>query len=219
MSNLVGHDIEQNLQQGLTALGQDLPSASVDKLLQFIALLAKWNKTYNLTAVREPSQMVPLHLLDSLVMRPFLQGDAVLDVGTGPGLPGIPLAIICPDVHFTLLDSNSKKTRFITQAVLELGIKNVTVVQSRAEAFQPIGQYSSIITRAFASIPDMLVMIKHLCSNTTRVIAMKGQYPQEELTAWPEGFVCDGVETIQVPGLDAQRHVVLIHRDMPENTI
>ena len=214
MSSPTVPDLKPNLTQGLKALGLELPEARIDLLLQLLALLIKWNKSYNLTAVRDPQQMVPVHLLDSLAMMPFLQGNSVLDVGTGPGFPGLPLAIACPETQFTLLDSNAKKTRFITQAVMELGIQNVTVVQSRAEAFQPAGQYSSIITRAFASIPEMLAMIKHLCTNTTAVIAMKGQYPKEELSDWPSGFVCDEIRAVQVPELDAARHVVLISYEM-----
>lgn len=208
--------LEQNLLRGIRALGLDLSEQDCAKLLQFIQLLNKWNKTYNLTAVRDPLQMVSLHLLDSLVMLPWLQPGAVLDIGTGPGLPGIPLAIVRPETAFTLLDSNSKKTRFITQAVLELGLKNVTVVQSRAESFQPEGEFSTVIARAFASIPELLEMVKHLCTGSTRVVAMKGQYPTEELQGWPAGFVCESVEALQVPELDAARHVVLIRRELNE---
>ncbi|MDH5181040.1 MAG: 16S rRNA (guanine(527)-N(7))-methyltransferase RsmG [Gammaproteobacteria bacterium] len=213
MSNTVAESVENDLLRGLEALELDLSAEAVGRLLQFIHLLAKWNKAYNLTAIRDPRRMVSLHLLDSLAMLPWLQGDNVLDVGTGPGLPGIPLAIARPDIHFTLLDSNSKKTRFITQAVLELGIGNVSVVQSRAEAFQPDGQYSVIIARAFAGIPEMLDMVKHLCTARTRIIAMKGQYPTDELHDWPTGFVCESIEALKVPELEAARHVVLIHRE------
>lgn len=216
MSNTTIEQLESNLLRGLSALELDLSEQDIARLLQFIQLLEKWNKTYNLTAVRDPLQMVPLHLLDSLAMLPWLQGDTVLDVGTGPGLPGIPLAIVRPDIAFTLLDSNSKKTRFITQAVMELGLENVAVVQSRAETFQPEGTFSTIIARAFASIPEMLDMVKHLCGEKTRIIAMKGQYPAQELEDWPTDFVCESVEALQVPELDAARHVVLIRRELVE---
>lgn len=192
------------------ALGLELPTEVQEQLLRFIQLLTKWNKAYNLTAIRDPAEMVTKHLLDSLAILPFLQAGEIIDVGTGPGLPGIPLSLVRPNDHFTLLDSNSKKTRFVTQAVMELGIQNVTVVQSRAEAYKPAHPYDVVIARAFAGIKEMLQWVQHLCAPGTRVIAMKGQYPEGEMEGWPTGFTCESIEKITIPGLQAERHVVLI---------
>lgn len=208
--------LEQQLAQGLEALGIELPEAVQARLLRFVQLLVKWNKAYNLTAIRDPAEMVAKHLLDSLAMLPFLQGEAVIDIGTGPGLPGIPLSIVRENTRFTLLDSNSKKTRFVTQAVMELGIGNVTVVQSRAETYQPGGHFDVVIARAFSSIKDLLLCVQHLCRPGTRVLAMKGQYPGDELVDWPAGFSCESVEKIVVPGVRGERHVVLIRYDKPD---
>jgi len=203
-------ELERQLLQGLETLGLSLPADTQQQLLCFIQLLAKWNKAYNLTAIREPTEMVTKHLLDSLAIVPFLEGENIIDVGTGPGLPGIPLSIVRPKAQFTLLDSNSKKTRFVTQAVMELGIPNVTVVQSRAEAFKPAQHYDVVIARAFAGIREMLHWVQHLCTSGTRIIAMKGQYPEGEMEGWPAGFKCESIEKITIPGLQAERHVVLI---------
>lgn len=172
-------------------------------------LLAKWNGTYNLTAVRDPLEMVTRHLLDSLVMVAFLRGARVLDVGTGPGLPGIPLAVARPDLGFTLLDANAKKTRFVVQAVGELALKNVEVVQSRVEKYHPSRTFDTVVSRAFASIADMLAHARHLCAPGGRFLAMKGAYPEEELTALPAGYDHE-VVPLAVPGLDAARHVVIV---------
>lgn len=202
--------LDLHLSQGLTTLGLELSAEVQGQLLHFIQLLAKWNKAYNLTAVRDPAEMVTKHLLDSLAISPYLQRGEIIDIGTGPGLPGIPLALLRPDDQFTLLDSNSKKTRFVTQAVMELGIRNVTVVQSRAEAYQPAHPFDVVIARAFAGISELLRRVQHLCAAGTRVIAMKGQYPEDEMEGWPAGFRCESIEKITIPGLQAERHVVLI---------
>jgi len=202
--------LEQQLTRGLAALGLELPAEVQQQLLRFIHLLGKWNKAYNLTAVRDPAEMVTKHLLDSLAILPYLEEGEIIDVGTGPGIPGIPLSLTRPSGRFTLLDSNSKKTRFVTQAIMELGIKNVTVVQSRAEAFQPGHPYDVVIARAFAGIKELLHWVQHLCTAGTRIIAMKGQYPEDEMEGWPAGFTCESVEKITIPGLQAERHLVLI---------
>ena len=203
--------LEQQLCQGLSALALELSTDVQQQLLLFLQLLTKWNKVYNLTAIRDPAEMVTKHLLDSLAILPYIQGREIIDIGTGPGLPGIPLSIVRLNAHFTLLDSNSKKTRFVTQAVMELGIGNVTVVQSRAEAFKPTQPYDVVIARAFAGIKELLQRVQYVCAPGTRVIAMKGQYPEGEMEGWPAGFVCDAVEKVNIPGLQAERHVVLIH--------
>ena len=201
--------LEKRLQQGLRDLGLDLTVPAREKLLNFLGLLEKWNQTYNLTAVRDPEQMVPRHLLDSLTVLPYLQGPQVLDIGTGAGLPGIPLALARPDLEFTLLDSNAKKTRFATQAVHELGLKNVVVVQERVEKFHPEKKFDTLIARAFASIPDMLAASRHLCAPRGRFLVMKGVFPQEELAAVTDGYRAE-VKALHIPGLDAARHVVIL---------
>ena len=201
--------LEKRLQQGLRDLGLDLTVPAREQLLNFLGLLEKWNQTYNLTAVRDPEQMVPRHLLDSLTVLPYLQGPQVLDIGTGAGLPGIPLALARPDLEFTLLDSNAKKTRFATQAVHELGLQNVVVVQERVEKFHPEKKFDTLIARAFASIPDMLAASRHLCAPRGRFLVMKGVFPQEELAAVTDGYRAE-VKALHIPGLDAARHVVIL---------
>src|SRR3989344_885927 len=201
--------LEKRLQQGLRDLGLDLTVAAREKLLNFLGLLEKWNRTYNLTAVRDPEQMVPRHLLDSLTVLPYLQGPQVLDIGTGAGLPGIPLALARPDIEFTLLDSNAKKTRFITQALHELGLKNTSVVQERVEKFHPAEKFDTLIARAFASIPDMLAASRRLCAPPGRFLLMKGVFPREELAAVTDGFRSE-VKALTIPGLDAARHLVIL---------
>ena len=173
-------------------------------------LLAKWNAAYNLTAVRAPQEMIPRHLLDSLVLLPYLHGTRVLDIGTGPGLPGIPLAIARPDCSFTLLDANAKKTRFVTQAVGELALKNVEVVQARVENYRPAQKFDTLVARAFSSIADMLAHAHHLCAPHGRFLAMKGIYPEAELAAIPADYAVSEVVALKVPGLDAERHLVII---------
>ena len=201
--------LEKRLQQGLRDMGLELPPPAVEKLLDFLHLLEKWNKSYNLTAVRDPEQMVPRHLLDSLSVLPFLQGTRVLDIGSGAGLPGIPLALARPDLQFTLLDSNAKKTRFITQALHELGLKNVAVAQERVEKFHPATKFDTLIARAFASIPDMLAASRHLCAPHGRFLLMKGVFPREELAAVTDGYRSE-VKALTIPGLDAARHLVIL---------
>jgi 16S rRNA (guanine527-N7)-methyltransferase len=201
--------LEKLLQQGLREMGLDLAAPVRKKLLNFLELLEKWNRAYNLTAVRDPEQMVPRHLLDSLTVLPYLQGPRVLDIGTGAGLPGIPLALARPDLEFTLLDSNAKKTRFATQALHELGLKNVSVVQERVEKFHPETKFDTLIARAFASIPDMLAASRHLCAPRGRFLVMKGVFPQEELAAVTDGYRSE-VTALRIPGLDAARHLVIL---------
>lgn len=176
------------------------------KLLDYVALLEKWNKAYNLTAVRQPAAMVTKHLLDSLTVLPWLSTEDTLDVGTGAGVPGIILAIMRPDQAFTLLDSNGKKTRFVRQAALELGLQNVTVVQSRIESYaEPKPQ---IIARAFASLPDMLALMSHLLVDGGRLLAMKAARAEQEITQAPAGWSFETVE-LHVPGLHEHRELVI----------
>ena len=179
-------------------------------LIAYIRLLEKWNRTYNLTAVRVPEQMIPRHLLDSLAILPYLKGRRILDIGTGAGLPGIPLALARPDMDFTLLDSNAKKTRFVTQACAELGVKNVAVVNDRVEKYHPPAPFDTIVSRAFSTITDMLAASRHVCGAAGQFLAMKGVYPQEELAGMPPGYKVTDVPALVVPGLSAARHVVII---------
>ena len=199
---------ERLLGAGLAKLGQ--PARLSEPLLAFLHLLEKWNAAYNLTAVREPEKMVTHHILDSLVVMPYLRGLRIVDVGAGAGIPGIPLALACPDFEFVLLDSNAKKTRFITQAINELGLTNVAVERARAEDYRPARRFDTVITRAFASLAEMLDMTQHLGAPDGVFVAMKGNYPQDELLAVSQKFSVDRVEAVQVPGLDAQRHVVCL---------
>lgn len=186
-----------------------MPTADRERLLAYLQLLAKWNSAYNLTAVRDPAEMVTRHLLDSLAIAPYLRGPRVLDIGTGPGLPGIPLAVLRSDLQFTLLDANAKKTRFVVQAVGELALKNVEVVQTRVENYRPAQKFDTLMSRAFASIADMLAGARHLCAPGGRFLAMKGVSPEEELQALPAGYDIE-VLALAVPGLDAARHVVIV---------
>jgi 16S rRNA (guanine527-N7)-methyltransferase len=204
------------LAQGLAELGIDCSEVQRQQLLAYVQLLAKWNKVYNLTAVRELLAMVTRHILDSLSVLPYLEGDRVLDVGSGAGLPGIPLAIVCPSRQFVLLDSNSKKTRFMQQAVNELGLQNVTVVHARSEDFQPSGHaqggFDVVLSRAFASIPDMLHSSGRHCAEQGVILAMKGEEPVAELQALPEDYEVEAVHSLVVPGLDEVRHLVCLRR-------
>lgn len=200
--------LEPVLQEGLATLS--LPVELSSPLLAYLQLLAKWNRAYNLTAVREPADMVTLHLLDSLSVNPYLHGGRILDVGTGPGLPGIPLALANPVKTFTLLDSLGKKTRFIQQVINTLELQNVTVVQSRVEAFQPSQGFSTVISRAFTSLQEMVSHSSHCLESGGRLLAMKGQYPRAELDALGSEVEVLSVEQLEVPGLSAVRHLVIM---------
>lgn len=202
--------LEKKLSQGLAALGVDIDPERSAKLLQFLELLEHWNRAYNLTAVREIDQMLPRHLLDSLSVTPYLQGGRILDIGTGAGLPGIPLAVARPDLHFVLLDSNAKKIRFVKQAIHELGLRNVETAHSSVERYHPPKPFNTLVARAVAAIPDMLNSCRHLCAPGSRVLAMKGVFPQEELAALDRGFRVRETVRLTVPGLDAERHLVIL---------
>ena len=205
------HDsLLDKLANGLNALPLELDANVQSRLIDFIRLLVKWNRAYNLTAVRQPEQMVTRHLLDSLVIGPYLQGPSILDVGTGAGLPGIPLALAYPDHHFTLLDSNGKKIRFVTQAVAELGLANVDVIQSRVEAFQPAGRFDTITARAYASIEELVSQTKHLLADGGQYLIMKGVYPVAEVEAMPTGYRIEASHQLNVPKLDAERHLLIV---------
>ncbi|HSC48592.1 MAG TPA: 16S rRNA (guanine(527)-N(7))-methyltransferase RsmG [Gammaproteobacteria bacterium] len=205
-------DWRLRLKPGLAALKLDLPAGSEEKLLAFVELLQKWNRAYNLTAVRDPEEMLVKHVLDSLAVLPYVVHGPVLDVGTGAGLPGIPLAVAQPDMQFTLLDGNGKKARFVTHAAGALGLANVTAVQSRVEDYRPESGFATVLSRAFASLGDFLRLAGHAAAPGGRLLAMKGAHPEQELADIPAGYKLLGVHTLEVPGLKAERCVVEIEK-------
>ncbi len=200
--------IEQSIIVGVERLGLPLPNGSVVRLAAYLALLERWNRAYNLTAVRDPDAMVVRHLLDSLSILPWIEGPRVLDVGSGAGLPGIPLAIARPEVTFCLLDSNGKRTRFLNQVVAELQLNNVEVVRSRVEDYQPDTLFSSVASRAFATLTELLANAGRLCALDGRLLAMKGVFPDDELARLPPDYVLVGVYPLHVPNLEAERCLV-----------
>lgn len=204
--------LKNRLAEGVVELGLKVSLVDQQRLLTFLQLLVKWNRTYNLTAVRDPEEMVVLHLLDSLSIDKYLEGGDVLDVGSGAGLPGIPLAIIHPEIQFTLLDSNGKKTRFIKQAAMELGLSNVVALNVRVESCEPKKPFSTVMSRAFAELGDMVEKTRHLCVSGGRILAMKGVSPEQEVVGFSQHYEIEGVFPVSVPGLDAARHVVCLRR-------
>jgi len=200
--------LAEELQHGIAQLGITLGADAQGKLLDYLALLHKWNKVYNLTAIRDPQQMVSHHLLDSLVVLPHLWAGRWLDVGCGAGLPGLVLAVAQPDWHFTLLDSNSKKTSFVQQAVIELRLQNVSVCCARVEEWLPAERFDGIISRAFSELGEFLRSTRHLLAPHGHWAALKG-VPQQELTRLPDGCRVERVIPLQVPGLHAVRSLVI----------
>lgn len=197
------------LQRGLTAMELSYTDEQVELWLQFLVLLHKWNRVYNLSAVRDPMQMVSRHLLDSLSVLPYLKPGRCIDVGAGAGLPGIPLAIARPDLSYCLLDSNSKKTRFMQQAVLELGLRHVEVVQNRVEAYRPEAKFDNVIARAFTALPDLQAMTRHLVVSGGQLMAMTAREDVSQPDQDESGFRHVSTHHLQVPGTDAQRRLKL----------
>jgi 16S rRNA (guanine527-N7)-methyltransferase len=194
------------LVSGLKSLNLSLSDDQIEQLLGFIKLMEKWNKAYNLTAIRDREAMVRLHLLDSLAIAPFIKGKRVIDIGTGAGLPGIPLAIYCPEIEFVLLDSNAKKTRFVQQAIVELKLKNVSVCHNRVEDFHPEKGFDIVMTRAFAGLSDIVELTAHLLNKDGVLLAMKGQIP--ELPKLESAKIT--LIPVNVPGITAERCLVRI---------
>jgi 16S rRNA (guanine527-N7)-methyltransferase len=194
------------LVSGLEALNLQLSEDQIEKLLNFIALIEKWNKAYNLTAIRNKNDMVGLHLLDSLAILPFIEGRRVIDIGTGAGLPGIPLAICLPEIEFMLLDANAKKTRFVQQAIVELKLKNTAVCHQRVENYHPEKPFDTAITRAFAGLADIVELTAHLLADDGVLLAMKGQTPEILKLESARATLIP----VNVPGLAAERCLVRI---------
>jgi 16S rRNA (guanine527-N7)-methyltransferase len=198
------------LEQLLSTAGIELPDHQKQQLVDYVGLLHKWNKAYNLTSVRDPKEMLVRHILDSIVVEPHLQGSRFIDVGTGPGLPGIPLAIVRPDAHFTLLDSLGKRVRFLRQVQHELGLENVTPVQSRVEEWPAEPPFDGVISRAFASLNDMVSWCHHLSGEGGAFYALKGVRPDDEISSLPASVSVQQVIKLDVPELDGERHLVII---------
>ena len=209
----MGGAAAQQLAQGLAAMGLEVPAAAQEKLLAYAALLEKWNKTYSLTALRGADKAVSHHLLDSLAVLPHVPAGTLLDVGSGGGMPGIPLAIVLPELAVTLLDSNSKKTAFLRQAAIELRLSNVNVHCGRVEQYHPSLPFSAITSRAFAELADFVVLSRHLLAADGVWLAMKGVRPEAEIAALPAGVRVRAVHPLQVPGVEGERHVVILDND------
>jgi 16S rRNA (guanine527-N7)-methyltransferase len=206
-TDIAGRD---ELDAGLAAL--DLAPALAGPLLAYLALLDRWNRTYNLTAIRDPREMVAKHLLDSLAMHPFAGDGALADLGTGAGLPGIPLAIADPGLQVTLVESNGKKARFLREAVRTLKLPNARVAEARIEALDMPGMFDAITARALATLPLILELGGHLLKPEGKLLAMKGAVPADEIAALPPGWQVARIAPLQVPGLSAERHLVVVGR-------
>ncbi len=198
---------------GLQQLGITLPATAQERLITYLRLLERWNRAYNLTAVRDIRQMVSRHLLDSLAVLPLLRSGRLIDVGSGAGLPGIPLAMARPEMRCVLLDSNAKKTRFLIQAAAELELSNVEVVHSRVEEYRPAELFDTVTTRAFAGLGEMIRHTRHLLAERGRFVALKGANVEGEIENLPDGFVIGELTVLQIPGSNSLRYAAVIRRD------
>lgn len=201
---------DEALARGIAELGLEIPAETRTKLSAYLALIAKWNRVHNLTAVRELDKMVSVHVLDSLAIVPHLKASFVLDVGSGAGLPGIPLALVWPEARVVLLDSNHKKAAFLRQAVIELGLKNTEVVSERVEKWQAPHKFELVISRAFSDLAEFTQVAGRLCAPGGVIAAMKGVYPDEEVAQLPSTFKLERALSLKIPGLDAQRHLLML---------
>jgi 16S rRNA (guanine527-N7)-methyltransferase len=205
-----GARLANELRAGLGQLpGADLEAVQVSRLLDYVDLLQRWNRTYNLTAISDPAEMISRHLLDSLSVLPWIRGLRLLDAGTGAGLPGVPLAIARPDLAVTLLDSTGKKVRFLNHVARELSLENVYPVQARLESYEPEVAFETIVSRAFSNLAAFAGAARHL-AGTARLLAMKGRYPSDELDDLPAWVRVEAVEKLAVPGLQQNRHLVIM---------
>ncbi|MGI1679469.1 MAG: 16S rRNA (guanine(527)-N(7))-methyltransferase RsmG [Cellvibrionaceae bacterium] len=198
------------LKSGAKKLKVAVTPEQLDQLIQYVLLLDKWNKAYNLSAIRNVDEMLSLHVLDSLSISNHCHGDNWIDVGTGGGLPGVPLAILYPEKKFTLLDSNGKKTRFLFQVKTSLKLDNLEVVQSRVEDYKPEVLLDVVVSRAFASIKDMVEGCKHLLNESGQFYAMKGVYPEDELSELPKPYKVSHNYPLKVPTVEGERHLIVI---------
>jgi 16S rRNA (guanine527-N7)-methyltransferase len=204
--------LEERLESGLRELGISMGTQDLSRLVEYVALLDKWNRVYNLTAIRDAGSVVSVHLLDCLAAVPYLRGNGVLDVGSGAGLPGIPISVARPDLRVTMLESSHKKAAFLRQAVAELQLKNAAIVCERAESWQPRETFDCIISRAFAELSEFVTLTEHLLAQRGLLVAMKGVHPYDEIAKLPPEFRVTQVRRLRVPGLEAERHLVLIER-------
>jgi 16S rRNA (guanine527-N7)-methyltransferase len=211
-------ELTQNLHVQFDKLSPQLhfevSEAQKRQLIEFVLLLHKWNRAYNLSSVRQPSEMLVKHIFDSIVVSPYLSGSHIADVGTGPGLPGIPLAIMCPDKTFTLIDSLGKRVVFMKQAIHALGLKNVRPIQSRVEDIIPQKYFDLVLSRAFASLNDMLRWCSHLLDDDGQFLALKGQLHQQELNEIPAHFTLVHSIPLLIPSLEGERHLVLLKKNV-----
>jgi len=212
MTNMRSPNIAPLLTSALVQNNLTLTAAEQQQLLRYLDLMQTWNRVFNLTTITEPRDMVYLHIIDSLAVQPYLHDTRLLDVGTGAGLPGIPLAIVNPGQHWVLLDKNSKKTRFLTQAVAELKLANVEVVHNRSEDFHTDHCFDSILSRALGTIRMFAETTEHLLCPSGKLIAMKGKYPQEELDDLPGSFKVQDITRLDIKGMDIERHIVRLIR-------
>ncbi len=204
---------QEFLAQALIDNQVDVSLAIQEKFLAYLKLMEQWNRVHNLTAIRDPKEMIMLHIIDSLSIRPFVHGKRCIDVGTGAGLPGIPLALVHPEKEFVLLDSNNKKAAFLRQVVLDLHIKNVEVIHGRVEDYKPQHCFDCVITRAFSSLKEMTEVTGHLaCCPDGQFLAMKGVYPEEEIQQIKEPFRVMSVHALRINGLYAERHLVCLEK-------
>lgn len=210
---LINQALREKLDALLSQTQLEVSDQQRNQLVGYVMLLDKWNKAYNLTSVRNPMDMLVKHIMDSIVVSPYLVGERFIDVGTGPGLPGIPLAILNPDYQFTLLDSLGKRIRFIKQVLHELGIHNVETMQSRVEEYQPEVGYDGVISRAFASMMDMVEWCHHLPKAESGVfLALKGQLPEDEMSQLPDTLSVSAIHVLQVPELEGDRHLIVLEK-------
>jgi 16S rRNA (guanine527-N7)-methyltransferase len=205
--------LDSLLKQALRENNIALDEGVQQKLVQYLELMLTWNRVFNLTSITDPREMVYLHIMDSLAILPYLHGNHLLDVGTGAGLPGIPLAIVNPETHWTLLDKNNKKTRFLTQAAAELNLTQVKVIHSRSEEFHPAQCFDSIISRAYSSLAIFLETTRHLLAANGQWLAMKGKYPEDEINDIPDGFRIFDIKRLAIKGMDAERHLVRLIKE------
>ena len=205
-------NLKAELSAGIRQLDLQCTDEKLDQLLAYLQLLVKWNGSFNLSGITDEQEMVSKHLLDSLALGPYLHGTTLVDIGTGAGLPGIPLAILYPDKHFTLVDSNGKKTSFLFQVKLTLGLENVAIENSRIEHFQSNRQIDMVMRRAFSSLEDVIRKSQQFLDDDCKLLAMKGRYPQEEINSLPLDYIVTKVVKLEIPGSESQRHLVEVMR-------